>query len=436
MDYDLIVVGGGPAGVGAAISAAKNGLKTAIVERHSILGGNWTNGYVLSILGVYTYDGSQKIVGGIVDEIVDELKKIGGTKGKSGNFIPFRPDEMKLVLGNLIKNYGIDLYTNSLVAGVEMSGKTISAIVVNGKDGEKRISGKFYADTSGDADLAMLAGLETSSGKEVTGLHQDATMPFRISGIDVDKVVKFSKENPTLIGVVMNGNVLERIRIQPVLVEKAKVDHKLYLPYANSEFLFCTSREGEFVCNATHVPVNDFTSGAEVAKISIDARKQILSSINFLKKNVAGFEDSYLVDSASYIGLRETRRAVGEYVLKESDVLGNARFENAIARCGHPLEIHDQGKVLYKHLNGGDASWYHVPFGSIVVKDVDNLFVAGRCLSAEFNAQASARVTGTALAMGHAVGVAAMLAIKNSISAKEVDIKELQSVLTLQGAIL
>jgi hypothetical protein len=437
MDYDLIVIGGGPAGIGTAISGAKNGLKTAIIERHSILGGNWTNGYVLSILGVYTYDGSQKIVGGIVDEIVEELEKVGGSKGQSGNFIPFRPDEMKMVLGNITNNYGIDLYTNSLVTGVEVNNNSISAIIVAGKDGEKKLSAKFYADTSGDADAAMLAGLGTSSGEESTGLHQEATMPFRISGIDVEEVVKFSEQNPNMIEVVMNGGLLERVRIKPVLVEKAKIDHELYLPHANSEFLFCTSKEGEFVCNATHVPVDDFTSGKEIAKISIDARMQILSSLHFLKKNINGFENSYLVDSAAYIGLRETRRAGGEYILKESDVLGNARFEDAIARCGHPLEIHTaRGEVVYRHLNGGDGSWYHIPFGSIVVRGINNLFVAGRCLSAEFNAQASARVTGTALAMGHAVGVAAMLAIKYDLPAKEVNVKELQSILKAQGAIM
>jgi len=436
--YDVVVIGGGPAGIGAAFTAAKLGLKVAIVERHNMLGGNWTNGYVLSILGVYTYSGNTKIVGGIVDYIVDQLGKISGTKGRIGNFIPFRPDEMKIVLDILSEELKIDKYYSSIVTGVSIDGNKITSIEITGKNGITRINGSVLIDSSGDSDVVYLAHLGFMSGKIENGVHQDATLPFRIGGVDEKKVIMYSKEHPDEVAVVLDpdGNV-SRIRVMAKLVETAKNERALYLPFANSEFLFNTSKRGEFVCNATHVHVNDFTNGNEIAKMISDAREQVLSSFNFLVKYVGGFENAYLIDSAPYIGLRETRRAVGEYVLTKQDVLNNARFEDAIVRCGHPIEIHDPQKgVYYIHLNGGDDSWYEIPYRAIVVKGVKNLFAIGRCISADFEAHASARVTGTALGMGQAAATAALLMIKNGISAQEVDVKELQQLLRSYGAIL
>ena len=436
-DYDIIIVGGGPAGIGAALTAAKLGLKTAIIERTTLLGGNWTNGYVLSILGVYTYDGSQKITGGIVDEIVAALKERGGTKGQSGNFIPFRPDEMKLTLSYLSTKYGISTYLGSLVTGANVVDSLISSITVSGKDGTKTLGAKFFVDSSGDADLAYYATSNVIEGKENAGWHQEATLPFRIGNVDEEEVIRFSKSHPDLISVTLRDGRLERLRIMPPLVTKAKEMHKLYLPDANAEFLFNTSRKGEFICNATHVKIKDFKSGRELANAINDLRHQVVSSLNFLVKEVDGFGSAYLLDSAPGIGLRETRRAIGEYVLKRSDVLGNARFDDAIARCGHPIEIHDPEKgVVYVHLEGGDSSWYHIPYRAIVQKGVGNAFAIGRCLSAEFDAQASARTTGTALAMGQAAATAAYLCMKDGRHAIDVNIKELQSKLKEQGMLI
>ncbi len=434
--YDIIVIGGGPAGIGAAFTAAEQKMKVAIVERHSILGGNWTNGYVLSILGVYTYSGKTKIVGGVADKVIERLKSANGTGGKVGNFIPFRPDEMKITLEQMSSDLNIDLFYNSLVTGVETVGNTIKGLKITGKNGTKLIYGKTFIDSSGDADVAHLLSLNTLSGND-KGVHQEATIPFRIGNVNESKVIEFSKNNPNKIAVVITEGRLSRIRILPELVEKAKNEHMLYLPHANAEFLFNTSKAGEFVCNATHVNVTDFSDGNELAKISSDARMQVLSSLNFLVKEIPGFENSYLIDSGSFIGLRETRRAIGEYVLSKNDVLNNAKFYDVIARCGHPIEVHDPDKgVYYIHLNGGDDSWYEIPYRAIVVKGVSNLFVIGRCISSEFEAQASARVTGTAMSMGQAAAFASMLMIKNNISAKEVNITELQALLRNYGALI
>lgn len=437
-DYDIVIVGGGPAGVGAAVAAAKNGLKTAVVERHSMLGGNWTSGYVLSILGMYTYDGTEKIVGGVADEVVKNLKNYNGTKGKSGNFVPFRPDEMKISLGQLLEKMKVDIYFNAMVTGAEVKSGRVKFVEITDKKGVEKVKSKMFVDSSGDADLVYAAGFKTLSGKEGEGWHQEATIPFRIANVNENDMILFSLEHNDLVTVVVDEfGKLSRLRLTDKLIGKAKSEHEIYLPNANAEFMFSTGKDGEFVCNATHVEIHDFTDSKEIAAAIGDARKQINSSIRFLQKYLHGFENSYLIDSAPSIGLRETRRAVGEYVLKRSDVIGNARFDDAIARCGHPLEIHDPKKgVVYVHLGGGDNSWYNIPYRSIVVKGAKNLFAIGRCLSAEFDAQASARVTGTAMAMGHAASVAASIAIKRSVSAKIVPVKELQKKLKGQGAII
>ena len=437
VDYDIIIIGGGPSGIGAAIAAAKLGLKTAIIERSMLLGGNWTNGYVLSILGVYTYNGSQKITGGVVDEIIDALKEHGGTIGKSGNFIPFRPDEMKLTLSFLSAKYKINLFMGSILSDVKLGNGIIDSITIFGKDGFRTLSAKFFIDGSGDADLAYLANLDVLEGKEYTGGHQSATIPFRIGNVNEEEVIRLSKELPNVISITLRGDKLERIRVMPPLVEKAKNSGKLYLPNDSTEFLFNTGRKGEFVCNSTHIKIKDFRSGVEIAEALIDLRRQVFSSFNFLVNFVSGFKDAYIIDSAPGIGFRETRRAIGEYVLKKSDVLGNARFEDAIARCGHPIEIHDPERgVMYIHLEGGDSSWYHIPYRAIVMKGLGNAFVIGRCLSAEFEAQASARVTGTAIAMGQAAATAAYLCIIDNRHAMDVNIKSLQSKLREHGMII
>ncbi len=436
--YDVVVVGGGPAGIGAAFSAARLGLSAAIIERHSMLGGNWTNGYVLSILGMYTYSGNTKIVGGIADYVVERLSKLSGTKGKVGNFIPFRPDEMKLALELASSELGIDKYFGSMATGASIENGLITGIQVTDKSGIKEVKGKVFVDSSGECDVTYLAGLGCMSGRSNDGAHQDATLPFRIGGVDEKKVIEHAKRNPDELSVVLDseGNV-SRIRIMQALVEKAKSAGDLYLPLANSEFLFNTSRRGEFVCNATHVHVNNFGDGAEIARITADARKQAVSSLEFLVKYVGGFENAYLIDSAPSIGMRETRRAIGEYILTKQDVISNARFDDAIVRCGHPVEVHDPEKgVYYVHLNGGDDSWYEIPYRAIVVKGAKNLFAIGRCLSAEFEAQASARVTGTAMGMGQAAATAASIMIEKGITAQQVDVKELQDRLRKAGAII
>ncbi|MGC8572173.1 MAG: FAD-dependent oxidoreductase [Candidatus Micrarchaeia archaeon] len=437
-NYDVVVIGGGPAGIGAAFSAAELGLSTALIERHNMLGGNWTNGYVLSILGIYTYSGNTKIVGGIADKVVEQLKNHKGTNGKVGNFIPFRPDEMKLTLNEMAEKLNIKIYYSALVNNVYMKDNIIESVEFIGKNGVNKIKGKVFIDASGDADLAHILhnGVMVGNGKEE--IHQEATLPFRISNIDESKVIKHAKEHPDEISVTLDDQgKLSRIRILQKLVVKAIKEKKLYLPHTNNEFLFNTCKQGEFVCNATHVNVTNFADSRIIAEEIENARKQVISSLNFLIENIEGFENAYLIDSAPYIGLRETRRAIGEYILKKDEVVGNARFEDKIARCGHPIEIHDLKKgVYYIHLNNGDDSYYEIPYRSIVIKNIKNAFVVGRCLSAEFEAQASARVSGTSMAMGQAAATAAYLMIKQNKYSLEINIKELQELLKKNGAIL
>ncbi|MGC8622724.1 MAG: FAD-dependent oxidoreductase [Candidatus Micrarchaeia archaeon] len=436
--YDLVAVGGGPAGIGAAFSAAKLGMRAAIIERHGMLGGNWTNAYALSMLGIYTYSGKTKIVGGIADEIIKKLKKAGGTIGKSGNLIPFRPAEMEYILGEMAKALNVDCYFSSLVTDAKMQGKKVKYVEISGKDGVKRIYGKAFADASGDADLAYRLHLKYMSGREGKGYHQETTLPFRIGGIKEKEFVKYAKlkNNLASINLRKNGDI-DRLHILKPALDSAKKNGKLYLPHSDNIFMFNTSQHGEMVCNATHAPIGDFTDGKEISSVLEDLRRQAYSVFNFMKESIPGFEDSYIVDSASYLGLRETRRAEGEYVLTKEDVIENRRFEDAIARCGHAIEMHDPllGNY-YTHLKGGDDSWYQIPYRSIVVKGVDNLFAVGRCLSAEFEAQASARISGAALAMGQAAATAAYLSINSRKSANSIDVKMLQHLLKKNGAII
>ncbi len=269
--YDLVAVGGGPAGIGATFSAARLGMRAAIVERHGMLGGNWTNAYALSMLGIYTYSGKTKIVGGIADEIIEKLKKAGGTIGKSSNLIPFRPAEMEYVLGEIAKALNVDCYFSSIVTDAKMQGKKVKYIEISGKDGVKRVYGKAFVDASGDADLVYRLHLKYMSGREGKGYHQETTLPFRIGGIKEKEFIRYAKSKKAFASVSLrkNGDI-DRLHILKPALDLAKKNGKLYLPYSDNIFMFNTSRRGEMVCNATHAPIGDFTDGKEISSVLED----------------------------------------------------------------------------------------------------------------------------------------------------------------------
>ena len=434
--YDVVVVGSGPAGLGAAFASAKLGMKTAILERGNFIGGRITGGYALSIDGIYTRDGSTKLVGGVLDDVIARLKKEVGTRENSDKSISIRQEVARLVFSTMAAELKIDVFLGSLVDGVETEGSEVSSVYFSGKNGWTQIGGKVFVDASGDADMEKLIGSETSVSEEEK--HHYARLPFRILGVDEAKLSDFASRNPDKIAIVKGSDGrVESVRMLENLASDAEQNCKFKIPYGDPKLLYATPIPGEYVCTAPQIAVNDFASGFEKYYAMEIATREAFAFHWFLKSSIPGFANSRIEDTAHELLLGNTRSAVCDYTISESDVSSSKRFYDGVARCGALMEIHDDKQgVAYKPQDGAGASWMHIPFGSMSVKGIDNLLVAGRCICAEPGAQSSIRNIATSFATGQAAAIATYVSFKFKSKFKKMDPKMLQSMLNEQKCIV
>ncbi len=434
--YDVVVVGSGPAGIGAAFSAAKLGLKTAILERGNFVGGRITAGYNLLIEGLYTEDSATKLVGGIADELIARMQKEGGARTNDDKSISLRQEVARLVLGTMAAELKIDVYLGSLVDGVETEGTEVGSVYFSGKNGWTQVGSKIFIDASGDADMESLIGLGTLASEEEK--HHYARLPFRISGVDEAKLADFAAKSPDKLSITKgkDGRV-ETVQMHEQLALAAQQSCKFQPPTGDRRILYATPVQGEFVCTAPRIAVQNFASGYEKYYSAEIATREAFALHWFLKSSVPGFAGSRIEDTAHELLLGNTRSATCEYMITEADVAASKKFYDGIARCGTPMELHDEKQgVAYKYPESGKGSWFQVPYGAMTVKNIDNLLVAGRCICAEAGAQSSIRNTATSLATGQAAATAAYLSFKFKTKLKKLDPKLLQGTLKEQGCII
>jgi len=447
--YDVTVIGGGLSGVAAATAAAKMDLKVCLVESQGVLGGTATTSYVNPFMkwSVLTNGERKPIIRGVFEEILKRLEEVGGVDPSFPAF--FDTELLKVVLLEMVLEYDVDVYfLTTFTESIVKEGK-LRAIKTYSKKGYLIFESKVFVDATADADVSVSAGVPYEIGDPQLGYTQPLTLMFKVSGIDFKRFIRFLKEHPEDVFKWVNIDHLEKCVEQgkpfsfaglQMLVKKAKergdFPEITLIDYIAP--LACFPQRGEAVFNNTRIQLVNGTDPLEVARATLEGYKQALQILKFLRKYVPGFEKSFLSQIPPKIGIRETRRIIGEYILKYEDIVNLVEFPDKIARACYGIDVHPvtpngKGGMFYEIPPGKS---YTIPLRSLIPLKIDNLLVAGRCISADHYAQGAIRVMPTVTAIGHAAGVAAGVSVLEEVVPRQVDYRVVQRELLKQNAVL
>ncbi len=440
--YDVIVCGGGPAGIAAAYAAAENGTRVLLLERQGFLGGMATSG--LPLLSFHDLNGNQ-VVRGFPQFLIDRLIEHGGSPGhieaENTHFKTFTPVDVeifKLVAQEILYAKGVKVMFDCFISDTVCSDSKVKSVIFETKGGSFFAEGKAIVDATGDGDIAAKAGAEFEYGDKENRC-QPMCLMFKLSNVDVDKLPQsFNEEiilnpDPAKYSFLENtihltGNFIKwKRQIEDCNIFNGQAKHRIWMiPY----------RKGEVYVNTIKI-FKDFLNVEELSEAEADARRQVFNITNFFKKFVPGFENTFVSSTQCRIGFRETRRIIGEYVLTGKDVEEGRRFSDTIALFGYPVDIHDLEGIDSKFIYIKDNGAYGIPYRAMIPRDVGNVIVAGRCISATREAFASLRVMVGAMAIGQAAGAASYIKVKNGYSDfRDVPYKDLKDILLKQDVIL
>jgi hypothetical protein len=425
-EADVVVLGGGPAGIAAALAAARAGCSTILVERYGFLGGAGTASMVSNFCGLFAVRGGTvvRVARGIADDVLDALaaREALGEETISRHFPvatqAYDIAAFKCVLDDLLIAAGVRLLFHTVAVGAIVTARRVVALVIESKSGRAALRGATFVDASGDADLAAWCGVPFELGDE-QGSLQFPTMMLRVGQVDHERAQR---------------DGLPRLHH---LMETAEATGRYRFPRRNA-IVRPQPHSSEYRVNVTQVSRNGAPlNGLDVDDLSygeVEGRRQASEFVRFLREFVPGFEASYLLELAPQLGIRETRRIAGAYRVTGEDVLAARTFDDAIGVNPWPIEEHVLGDIRMTYIGG--RGYHQIPYRALVTNVVDNLFVAGRCASADHDAQASLRVTGPCFVMGQAAGVAASLALNRRCPVSEIPIPTLQSRLVDAGVFL
>jgi hypothetical protein len=427
-EYQVTVLGGGPAGIAAAVAAARAGKRTLLIERYGFLGGMGTAAGVTNFCGLHAnvHGEMHRVVQGVASDLLARIDRLGGLNAPHlilGKIFAQAYDTAayKIAADDLLAANKVDILFHALGAGVVMQDdRRIHALMVETKAGRQAVRSDIFIDCSGDGDLAAWAGARFEVGDNA-GSMLFPSMMFRLNGID-----------PVKAG--------EAWRSIPQLMEQAEAAGTHRFP--RKAAIVRPQKSGiEWRVNFTQLARPDGTAinGLEpddLTRGEIDGRRQAVEAFNFLR-TVPGFEKSYIVDLPPQLGIRETRRVVGGYMLSGEDVLGCASFEDTIGVNGWPMESHVAGDVVFTFPPIPESRGFNeLPYRMLTPEGLDNLLVAGRCASMTHDGQSAARVSGACFAMGEAAGAAAALALDGNAMPRDIAVEKLQQTLQEQGAFI
>ena len=413
LSYDVVVVGGGSAGVASAIAASRCGCKTLLIERNAYLGGQATNAWVSAFCGFFTKgELPTQCVKGIGDEVLQRLKDYGedinyvinpSTKNAS---IRFHPEILKLVLDDLILESAMDVRLCTTLIDVNVNNQKIESIIVMDDDDKYLVKAKVFIDTTGDANLLNSAHIQTMWGDQSHHVQQ-SSLSCLVDNLPSDEIKIETIESAIKQAKANGATHLDKER---GMIIKVKGDTYGYMTIPSIE-------------------LNNL-SGATLTQSLIELRKKGNAYVKALKQYAPNFNNVNLKSSAPYLGIRESRRMVGKTMIQGEDVLKAEKSKDSIARAGWPVEMHKNSGLSYQSICDND--YFGVPLGALVSKDITNLLAAGRCISCDSVALASLRVMGTSFATGQAAGVAAAYYARTN----QLDVEAIQEELIKQNALI
>jgi len=446
MKFDVVVVGGGTAGVPAAVAAARNGVRVALVEQNGFVGG--MAGMGLPFIAFHDRN-KQLVVRGIALELITRLQKMDAASSFAfdpifHSIIGVSPTWLRYVCLELLEKAGVEVFLNSMFARPVMRGESITGVEILSKSGLEKIEARVTVDCTGDGDVAAAAGAPFTFGSEKENLAQAATLLSRVSNVDFEALINFLqvqgaetrellRDHPDLLRAY-----LKSLNTVPVFVVgglcslvKTGIEKGELAPFT-SWIVMVVQRWAGFITLATsRVAQVDATKRESLDEAIIEAMKQTKQIFAFLRSRVPGFEHAELVDIAPRLGVRESRHITGDSILLESNVHDGTIPSDSVALGSHPIDIWDATDTR-PHVQS--SMKYGIPYACLLPRGVENLLVAGRCISATHAAAASARIMPTCMATGQAAGTAAALSVIRNCSPRALSVRALQEKLVRDGA--
>ena len=450
MDVDVVVVGGGPAGTCAALASARNGADTLLIEAYGSLGGMGT----LGLMSVGNYAFGLERVPGITREIFDRMREIGGaidyqekwpmvtTSNPLAHFAYwegysldlFDPESFKIVVSEMMEENGVKLLFYTRFADTIVEDNQIRAILVENVSGRQAIRGKVFVDATGSGDVAERSGVSYIEPRDTTGLPMPMSLMYKMSGVDFEKLLEYQKRDPELTKLIANAKEegeLPYYRTKKSVKDMGGHYDAIYSGHSHLE-MSPLIHPGELLCwggPAPHEWGLDGTKVQDLTRAEIEIRKQIWSEVSFLKKYVPGFENAFLSAIAPYMGVREKRHPIGEYVLTYDDVKNGRKFDDVVLKM-----FPDPGITIAKTRE--PRAKFDIPYRSFLPKKVENLLLAGDNTSTDHGAFLHTRGVQKCMVKGEVAGTAAALSTGNKVNPKGLDYQILRKRLVKQGLLV
>ncbi len=411
--YDIAIVGGGFAGISAALAAAREGASVIIIDKSNSFGGAAANSLVLPFMPTSTEINGRRVnlSAGIFKEITERLENYGAIYNNC-----FDDEALKLIANEMLTEAGVDILFHSTLVSVSNANDRISSATFATISGNVEICASYFIDCTGNAQLAYLAGCKTTLGRDGDNLCQPMTLCFRVGNVKTDE---FFASIPSLNKEWKRASEAGELKNprEDILAFRTMIKNVVHF-------------------NTTRIVKKNPTDPFELTSAELLAREQVREAFDFVKKHGAGMEEAVLLSTAAEIGIRESRMIVGEYVLTEADCRAFTKFEDGIAACNYDIDIHNPEGSGTSHYYFPKGEYYTIPYRSLIPLKIKNMLVAGRCISSDHGAQASYRIMPTVTCIGQAAGVAAAMAAKAGCDVRDISVRELRETLIKNGAFL